>query len=115
MSYKELEEQALKLDWELRTQLAQSLLKSLHDEQDNLSEEQIEKLWAGEALRRDEELESGKGKEFPVDQVIRDLKARYGKRLVHSQSIYSPAKSWQMRLTIMIKNRQMPALIFSQK
>ncbi len=79
MSRKELEDAVLKLDRNDRAELANLLLESLDDEDsgENLSKEKIERLWAEEAVRRDEELESGKGQEIPVAEVLRELKTRY--------------------------------------
>jgi hypothetical protein len=42
-----------------------------------LSEEEIEKLWVEEALRRNEEIDQGKAKLIPGEEVFRKLKAKY--------------------------------------
>jgi hypothetical protein len=55
MNLEELEIEVLKLNPQARAQLAAKLLESL----DTLSEAEHERLWADEALRRDEELETG--------------------------------------------------------
>lgn len=55
MTLEELEAEALKLNSNSRSRLAETLLHSLK----GLSEAEIERFWAEEALRRDEELESG--------------------------------------------------------
>jgi hypothetical protein len=46
----------------------------LLDSLDELSEEENERLWAEEALRRDEELETGVSTERPAEDVFHDAK-----------------------------------------
>jgi hypothetical protein len=46
----------------------------LLDSLDELSEEENERLWAEEALRRHEELETGLATERPSEEVFRDAK-----------------------------------------
>jgi hypothetical protein len=41
-----------------------------------MREAEIEKLWIDEAIRRDEELESGAARAYPVDQVLARVRAR---------------------------------------
>jgi len=55
MTIEELEAEALKLNPNLRARLAEKLLHSL----EALSDAENERLWAEEALRRHEELETG--------------------------------------------------------
>ncbi|MBM4029299.1 MAG: addiction module protein, partial [Planctomycetes bacterium] len=52
--------------------LARELLASL----DALSEADIEKLWLNEAIRRDEELDSGTARAYPADEVLSRVRAR---------------------------------------
>ncbi len=66
MSAEELKAQALRLDPEARAELARELLASL----DDLSEAEMEKLWLDEAIRRDEELESGAARAHPANDVL---------------------------------------------
>ena len=73
MTTKEVEAAALEMDSGERARLAEILLRSLED----LSEEEIERLWAEEALRRDEELDSGSATARDVVDVFRDLRARF--------------------------------------
>jgi len=73
----ELEAAVLKLDSHQRAELAQKLLRSLEDESEDLSEEEISGLWAEEALRRDEELDAGTATARDADDVFRDLRARF--------------------------------------
>jgi len=72
MSIEEVEIEALKLDPNLRAKLAMKLLYSLED----LSDEENERLWAEEALRRHEELETGLATERPAEEVFRDTRSR---------------------------------------
>ena len=64
MGLEELKSEALKLAPEARAKLAQVLLKSLED----LSEAEIERLWVEEAIRRDEEFDTGK---VPLRSAVR--------------------------------------------
>jgi hypothetical protein len=72
MTTEQLENAALKLKPEARAELAEKLLKSLED----LSEEDIERLWAEEAARRDAELDSGTASMRDAEDVFRDARAR---------------------------------------
>jgi hypothetical protein len=71
MSVEELKEEALRLNPEARAYLARELLASL----DAMSEAEIEKLWIDEAIRRDEELDSGAARVYPADEVIARMRA----------------------------------------
>jgi len=73
----ELEATVLELDSQQRAELAQKLLRSLEDESEEMSEEEISALWAEEALRRDEELDAGTATARDADDVFRDLRARF--------------------------------------
>ncbi len=66
MSVDELKAEALRLDPQTRAYLARELLASL----DTLSAAEIEKLWLDEAVRRDEELDSGAARAYPADEVL---------------------------------------------
>jgi hypothetical protein len=72
MSLEELESEALKLNPSSRARLAERLLRSLED----LSEEEHERLWAEEALRRHEEIDNGTAKTRPGKEVFRDARSR---------------------------------------
>lgn len=72
MSLDELKEEALKLAPEARAKLAHALLASLED----LSEAEIERLWVNEALRRDEEINTGKVTLRPANEVLKDARSR---------------------------------------
>ena len=71
MTIKQVEAEALKLKPEARAELAEKLLRSLED----LSDEDIERLWAEEALRRDAELDAGTASMRDAEDVFRDARA----------------------------------------
>lgn len=71
MSVEELKAEALRLNTEARANLARALLASL----DPISEEEIEKLWIDEAIRRDEELDRGAARAYPADEVLARVRA----------------------------------------
>jgi hypothetical protein len=72
MTTEQVENEALKLKPGARAELAEKLLRSLED----LSDEDIERLWAEEAVRRDAELDSGTASMRDVEDVLRELRAR---------------------------------------
>ncbi len=72
MSVDELKAEVLRLDPEARADLARELLASL----DGLSEAEVEKLWIDEAIRREEELDSGAAHASPADEVLNRARAR---------------------------------------
>ena len=74
MTIEELETEALKLNPASRARLASKLLNSL----EVLSEAEIERLWAEEALRRNEEMEKGVVAARPAEDVIQEARARLG-------------------------------------
>ncbi|MEI7815213.1 MAG: addiction module protein [Coriobacteriia bacterium] len=71
MTIDELKREALQLDASTRASLARDLLGSL----DSLSEAEVERLWLEEAVRRDEEMVSGKVRSIPMDEVFAELRA----------------------------------------
>lgn len=73
MTMSEVEAAALAMEAGARAELAPKLLRSLED----VSEEKIDRLWAEKALRRDEELDSGKATARDAEDVFRDLRARF--------------------------------------
>jgi len=73
MTMEQVESEALKLKPEARAELAEKLLRSLED----LSEEDIERLWAKEAVRRDAELDSGRATMRDAEDVFRGARARF--------------------------------------
>lgn len=72
MSIKELEAEALKLDPKSRARLAGKLLESL----ENLSEEENARLWAEEAQRRDEEMDTHPDSGDFAKDVFREARAK---------------------------------------
>lgn len=72
MRTEQLENEALKLSPEARAELAEKLLRSLED----LSDEDIQRLWAEEAVRRDAELDSGTASMRDAEDVFRDARVR---------------------------------------
>jgi hypothetical protein len=72
VSVDELREEALRLNPEARAHLARELLASL----DALSEAEIKKLWIDEAIRRDEELDSGTACAYGVKEVLARARSR---------------------------------------
>jgi hypothetical protein len=72
MDLEELETEALKLSPDLRARLAEKLLHSL----EALSDAEKERLWAEEALRRHNELETGAAAVRSAEDVFRDARSR---------------------------------------
>jgi hypothetical protein len=72
MTIEQVENEALKLKPEARAELAQKLLASLED----LPEEELERLWAKEAIRRDAELDEGSATMRDAEDVFRDARSR---------------------------------------
>jgi hypothetical protein len=69
---------------EARAYLARELLASL----DAVSEAEIEKLWIDEAIRRDEELDTGAARAYPAHEVLARARAR--RSGYKPLTIYSP-------------------------
>ena len=72
MSIDELKDEALRLSPEVRAYLALELLASL----DEMSEAEIEELWLQEAMRRNQELDSGTARSYAADEVFTRARAR---------------------------------------
>ena len=71
MTIDELKREALQPDPPARASLARDILVSL----DGLSEAETEQLWLEKAVRRDEEMASGKVEPIPMDEVFAELRA----------------------------------------
>lgn len=71
MSVDKLKAEALRLSPEARAYLAHELLTSL----ETMNEDEIEKLWIDEAIRRDKELDDGSACAYPADQVLARVRA----------------------------------------
>lgn len=67
----ELFDEAVSLPVEIRTQLVDNLLRSLHPVR-----KEIDELWAAEAEKRVEEIKSGKVKTIPGDEVFKKIFGR---------------------------------------
>jgi putative addiction module component (TIGR02574 family) len=67
-----LETEALKLSPRSRAKLAEKLLQSL----ETLSEAESERLWAEEAQRRHDELETGTSVARSAEEVFREARTR---------------------------------------
>jgi hypothetical protein len=72
MTVKQIEKALLKLDFQSRAQLAGKLLKSL----ETPSEQENERLWAEESLRRYEEVKSGRVKGKSSSRVMKGARAQ---------------------------------------
>lgn len=72
MKIEDLEMAALRLDPKSRARLAERLLDSL----ESLSPEENARIWAEEAQRRADALESGTLSSRPADDVFREARAR---------------------------------------
>jgi putative addiction module component (TIGR02574 family) len=66
LSVEQIAEEALALPSEARVLLADRLVESL----DSVEDEKIHQLWAAEALRRRDEVRSGRVKTIPGDEVL---------------------------------------------
>jgi hypothetical protein len=72
MTIEELKREARRLDPSARADLARDILSTL----DDLPEDEIERLWIDEALRRDAELDAGTARSIPADEVFAAARAR---------------------------------------
>jgi len=72
MTTEQVENEALKLKPEARADLAEKLLRSLED----LSNEDIDRLWVEEAVRRNAEIDAGTASMRDAEDVFRDARAR---------------------------------------
>ena len=73
MTTNEVEAAALALDFSARAKLAEKLLRSLED----LSADEIDRLWIDEALRRDAEFDAGTARARDAEDVFRDALGRF--------------------------------------
>ena len=69
---------ALRLTESERAELARALIASLDEEGEELTEAEWEAAWAPELERRMRRLESGESKTTPVEEVMAELRAKYG-------------------------------------
>jgi putative addiction module component (TIGR02574 family) len=73
MSIEEVEREALSLTPAARAKLAHDLVLSLAQ----MNEQEIEALWLAEAARRDQEMDEGRVKGIPGDEVFARIRARF--------------------------------------
>jgi putative addiction module component (TIGR02574 family) len=71
----QLEQEAMRLSATSRALLAEKLVESL----DEAELDQIQKHWVAEALRRRDEVRSGRVKPIPGEQVLDDARRRAGR------------------------------------
>jgi len=69
---KDIAAEALQLPLEARAELASQLLESL----DDLSEKEVEQLWAAEAERRYADYKAGRIEAIPAEEVFARLASR---------------------------------------
>ena len=74
MTTEEILAAVLQLPAEVRSELADRLLASLEEAEEQLSSEEREKLWTEEAERRSREMDEGKVKGIPLDEVLADAR-----------------------------------------
>jgi putative addiction module component (TIGR02574 family) len=70
LSVEQIAEEALALPSEARVLLADRLVESL----DSVEDEKIHRLWAAEALRRRDEVRSGRVKTIPGDEALKRVR-----------------------------------------
>ncbi|HEX9829689.1 MAG TPA: addiction module protein [Bacteroidota bacterium] len=74
MTPHDIETEVLKLNPSARAKLAEKLLQSL----ETLSDQENEKLWAEEALRRHQEILNGTATMIPAETVFQEARKRVG-------------------------------------
>ena len=75
LTFEELAEKAMQLPPSARALLADKLVESL----DGLEADEMERLWAAEAIRRRDEVRSGQVKPIPGEQVITEVRRILGR------------------------------------
>jgi putative addiction module component (TIGR02574 family) len=70
-----LQQAALRLEPDARVQLAHTLVESLGE----LPEAELAELWLREAERRDQEMDAGRVKGIPGQEVFARIQAHHGK------------------------------------
>lgn len=79
LTWEELLEQALRLPSDDRRRIARALYENLADEEDEDEDPaEVEAAWAEEIQRRVEEIRNGTVELIPADEVMAELRARYG-------------------------------------
>ena len=75
LTLEQLAEEAMKLPAESRAKLADQIVESL----DLTEPDAIQRLWTAEALRRREEIRSGRVKPIPGEEVIAEVRRVVGR------------------------------------
>lgn len=75
LTFEELTEEAMQLSPAARVLLADKLVESLESEEID----EVEQLWATEAIRRRDEIRSGKVKSVPGEQVLDEVRRLVGR------------------------------------
>jgi putative addiction module component (TIGR02574 family) len=79
-TFEEVRDYAMELTVEERSWLAEDLWDSAR----TAEEREIDEAWGKEIDRRVAEVDAGTATLIPADDVIRELRAKYGKRSRHS-------------------------------
>ena len=72
MSIEKLKTEVFRLSPGARARLARELLASL----EGMTQAEIDELWTEEAIRRDEELDTGAARAVPADEVLSRARVR---------------------------------------
>jgi hypothetical protein len=80
MNQKELEAEALKLDPASRGQLASVLIASLDHDSEEISEDEWNRVWGQEALRRDAEMDADPRASIPAEEVFREIREQWKRK-----------------------------------
>ena len=75
LTFEELTNEALRLPATSRAALADKLVESLEAEEID----EIQKVWAGEGIRRRDEIRSGQVKAIPGEQVLDEVRRLVGR------------------------------------
>jgi putative addiction module component (TIGR02574 family) len=72
MTVEQIEAEAMKLPEQARAELLGRLMRSLADA--SAMDQEVAEAWAQEAVRRDEEMESGSVAGIPAEEVFEELR-----------------------------------------
>jgi putative addiction module component (TIGR02574 family) len=74
MTVEQIEAEALKLPEQARAELLGRLMRSFADAL--AMDQEVAEAWAQEAVRRDEEMESGSTAGIPAEEVFKELRSK---------------------------------------
>jgi putative addiction module component (TIGR02574 family) len=74
MTLEQIEAEALKLPEQARAELLGRLMRSFADA--SAMDQEVAEAWAQEAIRRDEEMESGSAAGIPAEEVFQELRSK---------------------------------------